>query len=420
MVEINPKNVKISKKIFGSKANICCADFLEDSEKCFRQFGIDKFDIIMGNPPFQDSIEGKAKHGSGKLYPVFIEKSLEKLTTDGLLLFVTPNSWFAGGVSKTGKILELFKTYNLVKLKCNTISKYFPGVGTGNLVYFLVKKNNKYTTTELIDNPSYNFNVKRFTFLPNILSKSSLSICEKTLFNNKYDKFELIKDSGPFHLKYGSTEKTYTTRSDDNWVSTKKDTNHKYPIFHTNAQTLFSSKENFFSKYKKILISQSSKFEPFYDDAMGFTQNVSAIIVSSNKEGEHIIKILRSKLYSFLLKCIRYSTNITIYYLDFFPYPKDLPYNFTDEDLYKYFKLSQNEINYINNVDSKTKDNDITKIQALTRGHLQRKKNKKTKKGITKLQALTRGVLQRKKTKRSIKTGGSKKTRKNKSLFRFW
>ena len=96
------------------------------------------------------------------------------------------------------------------------------------------------------------------------MSKLSLSICEKTLFDKKYDKFELVKDSGPFHLKYGSKDKTYTTRSDDSWVKTKKDTIHKYPIFHTNTQTLFSSKENFFSKYKKLLISQSSKFEPFF------------------------------------------------------------------------------------------------------------------------------------------------------------
>jgi hypothetical protein len=296
-------------------------------------------------------------------------------------------------------------------------------VGTGNLVYFLVKNNNKYTKTELIDNTNYYFDIKKFTFLPNILSKFSLSICEKTLFDKKYEKFELIKDSGPFHLKYGATEKTYTTRSDDNWVSTKDSSTYKYPIFHTNTQTLFSSKENFFSKYKKILISQSSKFDPFYDDSMGFTQNVSAIIVSSKKEGEHIIKLLCSKIYSFFLKCIRYSTNITIYYLDFFPYPKDIPNNFTDDDLYRYFKLTQNEINYINNIDSKSdsKSDNLIKIQALTRGHQQRNKTKKVKSGIIKIQAVTRGHLQRKKTKKQDnKKGGKNKTLKTKSIFKFW
>ena len=56
MTEINPKNIKISKKIFGSNANICCCDFLDEKQrdKCFTQFGVDKFDIIIGNPPFND------------------------------------------------------------------------------------------------------------------------------------------------------------------------------------------------------------------------------------------------------------------------------------------------------------------------------------------------------------------------------
>jgi hypothetical protein len=152
---------------------------------------------------------------------------------------------------------------------------------------------------------------------------------------------------------------------------------------------------------------------------MGFTQNVSAIIVSSKKESEHIIKLLHSKLYSFLINCIRYSKNITIYYLDFFPYPKDISYNFTDNDLYKYFNLTRQEINYINNID--TKPSDIVKLQALTRGYQQRIKTKKIKSGIVKIQAVTRGHQQRKKTKKKDKKkGGKKKTRKHKFSFKLW
>jgi type I restriction-modification system DNA methylase subunit len=51
MVELNPKNVKISKKIFGDNANIYCGDFLTMDMK--KESGIEKFDIIIGNPPFQ-------------------------------------------------------------------------------------------------------------------------------------------------------------------------------------------------------------------------------------------------------------------------------------------------------------------------------------------------------------------------------
>lgn len=107
MNELNPKNVGISKEIFDSmhaehadvggaavaaKANIHKSDFLKASvvHKI-------KYDIIIGNPPY--NIEGirsnaRIKTGNEKsIYKDFIEKSIALLNKDGLLLFLTPNSW---------------------------------------------------------------------------------------------------------------------------------------------------------------------------------------------------------------------------------------------------------------------------------------------------------------------------------------
>ena len=352
MNEINPVNIEMCKKIFNmidanATPNVNKGDFLNT-----QLFSSIKFDIIIGNPPYQEvTTEGISKHGSGKIYPNFIQYSLQLLVDDGYLLFITPNTWFTG-VSKTGQILNLFKKYNLLKINCSNISRYFPKVGTGTLVYFLLQKNNKYNATELLQSNKYILNIKDKEFLPNILNRFSISILDKTLFSKQYSKFKFIKDSGPFHIKYGLKDlKTLTTRSDDiDRVKKVKDDIHLCPIFHTNKQTLYSSIENCFQKHKKILISQSSKFEPFYDNGqLGFTQNVVAILVNSKKEADHIIKILHSKLYTFLLDCIRYSKNITIHYLNFFPCPTDLNENFTDEDLYTLFDLTKEEIEYLIN-----------------------------------------------------------------------
>ena len=134
MVEINPKNVKISEKIFGKDANICCADFLNDSEKCFKKFGINKFDIIVGNPPFQE--EGQSG-GKNKLFERVTSKCLQDLNVNGYLLFVTPDNIFTGN---TSKVYTEMLNNNVEYISFNNIQKeYFPKIGQ-SMCYFLVKK----------------------------------------------------------------------------------------------------------------------------------------------------------------------------------------------------------------------------------------------------------------------------------------
>jgi len=352
MVEINKKNIIILKKILCDdkyKLNIFEGSFFDIDE----YNPTIKFDIIIGNPPYQDiNIYGNVKHGSGKLYPNFILKSLTLLNKNAYLLFITPNTWFSGAKSKTGNILEILKKKNVILINSRSTNKnYFKGVGTGNLVYYLIQNTNNYTDTLCISTNTFKFKITDYDFIPNILEKYSLSILKKTLFGN-FNKFQIVKDSGEFHEKYcGSISKT--TRSDKKWVvkDNLKTIEHKYSIYHTNKQTLYSSVDNFFRKRNKILISQSSSWKPIYDDGkLGFTQNVLAILVNNHKEGKYIINIFNSKLYQFLIKCIRYSVNITIYYFNYFPYPYGLPNNPTDQDIYNYYGITKQEQQLIEEV----------------------------------------------------------------------
>ena len=94
MVELNPKNVKISRKIFGDSANIFCGDFLTIDMNV--KTGVEKFDIIIGNPPFQIAQDGKREGGYGgrTLWDDFIIKCLnELLVQNGFFGFITPPQW---------------------------------------------------------------------------------------------------------------------------------------------------------------------------------------------------------------------------------------------------------------------------------------------------------------------------------------
>ena len=101
MIDINPKNNAIAKKLFekiapGTKPNVEQIDrkngFLSDKPLVFNGKTIDSFDIIMGNPPFNPP---KTESGSSGnvIWPNFVMKSYSLLKNDGYLLFVHPPGW---------------------------------------------------------------------------------------------------------------------------------------------------------------------------------------------------------------------------------------------------------------------------------------------------------------------------------------
>lgn len=100
MVELNPVNARVCKKIFGildssAKPNIATANFLTGNWK--KQFGgVEKFDIIMGNPPYNEGgirqIKGK-KEGR-TIWNDFIDIAYGILTNNqARVCFLCPSSW---------------------------------------------------------------------------------------------------------------------------------------------------------------------------------------------------------------------------------------------------------------------------------------------------------------------------------------
>jgi hypothetical protein len=92
--EINKKNILIFKQIFDInneyKLNIYNGDTLKIDIK--KEFGFDKFDIIIGNPPYNKDIS-KTNAGGQIIWNKFVEFCYKNLANKGFLVFIHPPNW---------------------------------------------------------------------------------------------------------------------------------------------------------------------------------------------------------------------------------------------------------------------------------------------------------------------------------------
>jgi hypothetical protein len=183
----------------GGLTNIFHKDFLNTD------FNM-KFDVIVGNPPYQDS--GKTQGKNSSLWTKFIITSNGLIKENGYISFIVPISWIAPSESQKNELKDVFFKNNLVYL--NTECKNFFNVGS-TFSYFIIKKNNKYIQTNV--NDSFYEDI-RFNFLPKKINKTTLSIAKKIFFtdDNKLNfssslRNDKLVDGGEYFVWYGNTLK---------------------------------------------------------------------------------------------------------------------------------------------------------------------------------------------------------------------
>jgi hypothetical protein len=140
MVELNPVNAKVCRKIFKMiepnknerivEPNIYNSPFYTDEgsdliETWKRKCPVKSFDVIMGNPPYNQggikSFKGTKGEKPKTIWPLFIKESFEILKQNGFLLFINPLSWLK--VSHTSHKLLIEKYIIWLKLWDDSMSK---------------------------------------------------------------------------------------------------------------------------------------------------------------------------------------------------------------------------------------------------------------------------------------------------------
>ena len=331
-----------------------------------------KFDVIIGNPPYQDDNKEKGENGrkqsSSKIWPIFCKKSINDFLKDnGHLLFIIPASSLKGTRLTGFNFKKTFGDYLGKKITIGTDS-WFENISTKN-IFFHLQKTKRNNLNDLIEIEYYNKNmelehninikakdfIEEISFIPMKYSKSCnvLNIVSK-VFNSKYEnlfnegcggisaKKEIDKNididliNGEVYLGGGNIGANSIiikkALSDANILQTKEKNKRGYNI-------------------KKLIWPVGCADNPiFHADFNGnliVGTSASFTCLESNWTLEGMKSVLRSKLFVFLIRDLRFDGYVN--HMDYLP-KVDMSKVYTDDEVCDLFNLSIDEKKYINSI----------------------------------------------------------------------
>ena len=336
MCELNKKNIEVSRKVFDPEdvyaLNLYQGSYLDLDPK--KEWGVEKFDVVFGNPPYQPPSNGK--RGGKSLWPTFVEKSIKLLKVNGFLVFVHPALWRKA----CNELHEVMFSKQFHYLSIHTDGD---GMKTFNATtrydWYVMQNISSYKTTSVRYDDGVVSTLMIHPSLPYIVNHGG-EILEKMMKKNSHGflKSDLI----------------YEGDSRNDYMSKVVKKNYLYPVMNSSSKTkgisIYWASKPLKNQYmKKVLFSNGRFVEPFYDTGkFGTTQGGIYIPVASDDEGVKLTRFLKSKLVSYIVGATKWSnfeTNKQIFWS--IPHPKDLPDNFTDAQVYTYFGLTPEEIGRI-------------------------------------------------------------------------
>lgn len=311
----------------------------------------EKFDLVLANPPYQDSANTSSYTN---LWSPIYAKAFDLLKDHGYLAMVTPRTWATpkneSRDSQTSHVQNIISNH-AVYVNIDECKRHFNNIGS-TFTYSVVSKKSTRGKPVTLKTNIDEFTVDDFpdiiNSLPKNISKESISIFRKVL-------------SGPFFEKEkGTTPKGNMIHDRD-----RTDINaNKFPYkVQYSAGTIKWSDTPSHLQYSKKIIwaNQTAKDYPIFDTGESAPANRGAVyLVESDDHGRNFIDYIRSNLMQFIVSEQRFHHGmLNTRVISSIP-QIDLNRKWSNQELYDYFELSKDEVDFIearfskNKVDSTT------------------------------------------------------------------
>lgn len=314
-----------------------------------------KFDIIIGNPPYQLNDGGGRDSAAIPLYDKFVQKA--KQLAPHFLIMIIPARWYTGG-----RGLDDFRDNMISDTRLKVIHDYpetddcFPGLNIrGGVCYFLWDSLYHGDCTIINHIKGKMIEMKRPLKEANIplliRYNQSISIMKKVL------KFKEVSLG-----KYVSTSKPFGMRSNFSDFTSIQTEMHSVKLYRFGengyvAKKIIVKNEKLIDRYK-VLVSKASPggdeyphsivSQPIVSEPNSVCTETYLVIkdVDSRIEAENLVSYIKTRFFRFMMSLVKNTQNISKASYTFVPL-QDFSHPWTDEMLYRKYNLSSDEIAFI-------------------------------------------------------------------------
>ena len=316
-----------------------------------------KFDVIIGNPPYQMS-DGGAQASAIPLYHKFVEQSMS--LNPRYLIMIVPARWFAGG-----RGLDSFRSKMLSDKRVRIIHDFFnsndvfPGIDlSGGVCFFLWDRDNmgECSITSVLNGESTVLNRPLIEENVNVFIRFNQAITiVRKVKALKEDLFsDIVSSQKPFGLR------TYVQGKEksplDNILLYSNKNADKGGEGYISLDEIIAHRE--WVDMHKVYISRAygerGDFpylvtgKPFYGKPKSCCTETYLTIGPFNEktETDNVITYIRTRFFRFLVLLVKNTQDAPARVYSLVPM-QDFSHPWTDEMLYKKYGLEQKEIDFI-------------------------------------------------------------------------